>query len=84
MSGVAAIAQAEKVDVRRPAGTVVDLGELRARLEGRLESSERELFDARINGKPLASAEEEWVRTLRRYERLCDLLAQRPGMAAAR
>lgn len=55
---------------------VVSLPRLRDELEARLTIEERNLSAARERGEDVALREREWVRALRRYERLCDLLAR--------
>jgi hypothetical protein len=82
MAGVAVRAESQTEIHPRSAGTLVDLEELRARLEQRLEHGERELSAVRNSGNASATGEVEWVRTLRRYERLCDLLARKRDAAA--
>jgi hypothetical protein len=57
-----------------PRGEVVDLAELCSRLEDRLLVEERELSELRDRGEDVSAQEVDWIRMLRRYERVCDLL----------
>ena len=57
-----------------PRGEVVDLSELCSRLEDRLLVEEREISELRERGGDVSAQEAAWIRMLRRYERVCDLL----------
>ena len=58
-----------------PEGELVDLVDLCSRLEARLLTDERQISDARRRGEATSVQEVAWIRMLRRYERVCDLLA---------
>jgi hypothetical protein len=74
---MALLMTASKVHTPRvsPRGDVVDLGELCSRLEDRLLSDEHEISEMRLRGEDTSARESAWIRMLRRYERVCDLLA---------
>ena len=57
-----------------PRGEVVDLSELCSRLEDRLLVEEREISELRDRGEDVSVQEAGWIRMLRRYERVSDLL----------
>jgi hypothetical protein len=60
-------------------GQVVDLVDLCSKLEDRLFSEEHAIAAMRARGDDTSVREAAWVRVLRRYERVCDLLAADSG-----
>ena len=79
MSVLAMIPSAEREGRSAERGDIVDLMGLRVRLEIRLLAEERELAHARSRAESIADREARWISNLRRYERLCDLLARHPA-----
>ena len=57
----------------------MDISRLRDRLETRLGMEERFIIEARERGEDVTGREAEWIRTLRRYERLCDRIVRQPA-----
>ena len=58
-----------------PRGQLVDLADLCRKLEDRLLVDERDISKMRSRGDDTSEREVSWIRMLRRYERVCDLLA---------
>lgn len=79
MSVLAMMPLAERDGRKAEHGDNLDLVGLRVRLEIRLLAEERELAHARSRAESVSDREARWISNLRRYERLCDLLARQPA-----